>query len=229
MSDLVVLFERLAQLAAGPVLVVLVISAVVATLLRNWRIVLPALMIQSVVVGVLLARSIPPGVALIKPLTGIIAAVTLSIAAQRADNERAARGQTVATAESRIEHVNWRSLPAQVLVRAVATVLALTAAFGASLRFPLPGPIRELGLSAYVLVACGVLVAATASEALSSGVGVLMLIAGFELGYMPVERSISVSVLLGFMTLMVALAVAYLTLADGSALHLSAAEEMDPS
>ena len=39
-----------------------------------------------------------------------------------------------------------------------------------------------------------------------------------EIGYIPLEPSISVSILLGLMTLIVTIAIAYLTLADGDAL-----------
>ncbi|MCX6434213.1 MAG: hypothetical protein NTX29_16065, partial [Actinobacteria bacterium] len=62
------------------------------------------------------------------------------------------------------------------------------------------------------------LLMATTPEALNIGMGLLMFISGIELGYTPLEPSISVSVLLGLMTLLVGFAIAYLTLADGSVL-----------
>jgi hypothetical protein len=216
MSDLVLLFERLAQQALGPLLIALVASAAVVSLIRNWRVSLPALIVQSVVVGILLARVIQPSVALVKPLAGIIACITLSIAAQRADNARAAHGEQ--TAEDRIENVNWRSVPAQVLLRAIAVLIVLVAAFGATVRFPLPGNARELALGAYILLACGLFIVATSPEGLNIGTGLLMMISGVEIGYIPLEPSISVSILLGLMTLIVTIAIAYLTLADGDAL-----------
>ena len=161
----------------------------------------------------MLARVIPPGVALIKPMAGALVCLAISVAAQAADSQRATRGESVAV--ERIRHVAWRSVPAQVLLRAIATVLVLTAAFGASIRFPLPGNTRDLGLGAYMLLAGGLLLMATASEALNIGIGLLMFISSIELGYTPLEPSISVSVLLGLMTLLVGFAIAYLTLADG--------------
>ena len=217
MSDFVILFERLAQQALAPLLIALVASAAVVALFRNWRITLPALIVQYVAVGILLARVIQPGIALVKPLVGIIVCVTLSIAAQRADNERAEHGEQ--TASQRIEDVNWRSVPAQLLLRAVAVLLVLVVAFGATVRFPLPGSARELALGAYILVVCGLFIAATAPEGLNIGTGILMMLSGFELGYMPLEPSISVSVLIGLTTLVVAVAIAYFTLADADALR----------
>jgi hypothetical protein len=215
-SELVALLDRLSQLAATPLLVALAVSTIFILLFRNWRIALPALIVQYVVVGIMLARVIQPGVALIKPMAGALVCLALSIAAQRADDVRSKRGESVAV--ERIRHVAWRSVPAQVLLRAIAAVLVLTAAYGATVRFPLPGGARELGLGAYMLLASGILLIAIAPEALNIGVGLLMFLSGVELGYTPLEPSISVSVLIGFMTLAVGIAIAYLTLADGGAL-----------
>lgn len=216
MSDLVALLDRLSQLAATPLLAALAGSAILILLIRNWRLALPALIVQYVVIGVMLARVIPPGVALIKPMAGALVCLAISVAAQAADSQRANRGESVAV--ERIRHVAWRSVPAQVLLRAIATALVLTAAFGASVRFPLPGNTRDLGMGAYVLLAGGVLLMGSAPEALNIGIGLLMFISGVELGYTPLEPSISVSVLFGLMTLLVGFAIAYLALADGGAL-----------
>ena len=215
-SDLVALLDRLSRLATPPLLAALTASALLIVLVRNWRIALPALIVQYVLVGIMLARAIDPGVALIKPLAGSLVCMALSIAAQHADTRRAGRGESIAI--ERIRRIAWRSVPAQVLLRAVAAAVVLTAAFGAAVRFPLPGDARELGLGAYILISCGILLIATTSEALNIGVGLLVFLSGIELAYTPLEPSISVSVLLGFMTLLVGVAIAYLALADSEAL-----------
>ena len=72
----------------------------------------------------------------------------------------------------------------------------------------------DFALSAYVLIGAALLLAATASEALNTGIGLLMFISGVELIYAPLEPSVSVAVLLGFMTLALGVALSYLTLAD---------------
>ncbi len=226
MSDLVDLLDRLSRLATPPLLIALLASTLVIVVVRNWRITLPALIVQYVLVGIMLARAISPGAALIKPLIGVVVCLTLSIAAQRADNRRATRGESVAI--ERIRRIGWRSVPAQVLLRAIAAVVVVTAAFGAAVRFPLPGDARELGFGAYVLVSCGVLLLAAAPKTLNVGIGMLVFLSGVELGYTPLEPSLSVSVLLGFMTLLVGLAIAYLTLADGGALAEGPADGEGP-
>jgi hypothetical protein len=217
MSQLIELFDRLSQAGAASLLIALAVSSSLIAVIRNWRIALPMMVIQYVAVGLLLAQAIEPGVALIKPLAGAIVCFALSIAAQRADAQRAQRGESVALA--RLQRPNWQRTPAQLLLRAIAAMLVLTAAFGAAIRIPLPGSARELGLGAYMLIGFGVLLVATAFEALNIGLGLLMLLSGVELVFMPLEPSVSVSVLLGLMTLLVGAAISYLTLADGGALH----------
>lgn len=215
MSQLIELFDQLARAAVAPLLILLAVSAVMVALVRNWRIALPIMVLQYLAVGILLARVIEPSVALIKPLAGAIVCFALSIAAQRADTLRAERGESIA--RERLAQPNWHRLPAQLLLRAIVAILVLTAAFGAAIRFPLPASARELGLGAYILIGFGLLVAATAHESLNVGLGLLMLLSGFELAYTPLEPSIGVSVLLGLTTLLVGAALSYLTLADAGA------------
>jgi len=218
MNDVIVLIEQLSRLAITPLLLSLVASATGIVLVRNWRLTLPMLIAQYVLVGLLMARSIQPSLALIKLISGALVSFALSIAAQRADDMRAQRGESIAV--ERIRMVAWRSVPAQVLLRAVALLLVLTAAFGATTRFPLPGNARELHFAAYVLIACGLFIIATTPEALNIGIGLLMFISGVELGYIAVLPNVGVSVMIGLISLIVGIAIAYLTLADSEPLVL---------
>ncbi len=215
MSQFTELLRQLAEGAVGPMLVALVVSAGFIVLVRNWRLVLPVMVFQYVVVGILLARLLDPIAALFKPLAGIVVLIMLSLAAQRADDVRAERGESVAS--ERLMRPNWQRLPAQLLLRAVTMALVLTAAFSAAVRFPLPGGARELNLGAYMLISCGLLLMATAYESLNVGLGILMLVSGFELAYAPLEPSVGVSALLALTTLLIGLAIANLILADANA------------
>ena len=167
MSDQI--FAQLAVFPAAPLLVVLILTIIPTMLVRNWRITLPALMVQYVLLGLLLARVLPNVAVAVKPVVGITTGLILSIAAQRADIDRSRRGHTGSTAQSRISRADWSRLPSQLLMRLVVMLLTVTAAFGATNRFPLPGNARELAFGAYLLVFCGIIVAATASEGLNIG------------------------------------------------------------
>jgi hypothetical protein len=219
MSSLLSLIDQLSRIAVAPLLFGLIASAAVLVLIRNWRIALPMLIVQYVLVAILLARVIPPGVAMIKFVAGAIVCLSVSVAAQRADNVRESRGEAIA--RSAVQGFNWRSLPSQTLIRAISTVLVLTAAFGATVRFPLPSAAQDLTLPAYTLLACAILIIGTSTQAVNVGMAVLMLLSGIELAYAPVEPSVTVSVLLGLMTLLVGVAVAYLTVADAGGLLAS--------
>jgi hypothetical protein len=216
MSSLLSLIDQLARFALAPLLFGLIITAASLVLIRNWRLALPTLIVQYVLVAILLARAIPTGVAMIKFVAGTIVCLAVSLAAQRADSARASRGEQVA--RRRVGAVNWRSIPSQALIRAIALVLVITAVFGATVRFPLPTAAQDLTLAAYTLLACAVLIIGTSTQAVNVGMAVLMLLSGIELAYAPVEPSVTVSVLLALMTLLVGVAVAYLTVADAGGL-----------
>jgi hypothetical protein len=221
-SNLISLIDQLATLAVAPLLLGLLASAALLSVTRNWRLALPVLLLQYVLAGILLARVIDPGVAIIKPIAGVIVCLALSVAAQRADSARAARAEEITV--DRVALRQLGRLPAQFAVRVLGTVLALTAAIGMSSRFPLPGEARELAVSAYVLIATAAFVIATSTHTVNTGIGILTLMTGIELAYTPLEPSISVSVLLGLTTLLVGIAVAYLTLADGGGLAADAGD-----
>ncbi len=96
MSSLIPLIDQLARLAVAPLLFGVIATAAILALVRNWRIALPVLIVQYVLVGILLARVIPPGVAIIKLVAGTIVCLAVSFAAQRADDARAIRGEAIA-------------------------------------------------------------------------------------------------------------------------------------
>ena len=212
MADFVTLIERLSRLATTPLLLAVLGTAVGVVLVRNWRLSLPLMIAQYVAVGIFMARTVQPGLALINLVAGVLVCLALSVAAQRADDLRSKRGESIAA--ERIATMSWRLVPAQVLVRAAACGLVLTVAFGTAQRFNPPGVPRELIFAATILVACAMLVIATSPEALNAGLGLLMLISGVELGYSPLEPSVSVGIILGLITLVMGVTLAYLTLAD---------------
>ncbi|MFN3705986.1 MAG: hypothetical protein ACK4WM_08340 [Thermoflexales bacterium] len=215
MAEFRELFSQVSQVLILPLLLGLLATALLVSVVRNWRIVLPTMVVNYAVVGLMLARVIDPLISLSRIGTGAVAIVVLSVAAKRADDMRAARGESVA--RERLAHPQWRRLASQLLLRAMVALFAFGAAFGAASRFPLPGEARELGLAAYVLLAVSLLLIATAPEALNVGVGLLMLFSGFELAYLPLEPSIGVGVLMALVTLLSGLAIAYLVQLDVSA------------
>jgi hypothetical protein len=212
MENLILFIERLSRIATPPLIASLVLLGAVIVVVRNWRITLPVMIVQYVLVGILLARSIQPGLALIVIIAGIIVCAALSIAAQRVDDFHASRGESIAI--ERVQRVTLRTLPTQVFVRIAAAMLVVTVAFAASTRYPLPGAAREFAVVAYALGACSLVAIGMSSEVLSSGIALLLFISAVELAYLPLEQNIDISILLGFLTLSVGIVVAYLALME---------------
>ena len=88
------------------------------------------------------------------------------------------------------------------------------AVYSLSRRYPLPEVPSDIGFACYWLAALGLLVLMQAEEPLKTGMGLLILITGFELFYSALERSLSVAGFLGIANFLIALAVAYLTAAS---------------
>lgn len=213
MSELIRLLERLSQLAIVPLLAALALAVLAVVVVHNWRIALPAMVAHYVAVAALLVRVIDPAVVLIKLVAGVVTCIALIVASVGADNLRRALGAP--SAAQRLAQPNWVQVPAQLALRAVAAVVVGATTVAAAVRFPLPGVPPVFVLSAYLLFGWGLLVIVTSFEALNSGLGVLLLLSAFEVAYIPLEPSVSVGVLLGAITLLVGIAVAFLVLAEG--------------
>lgn len=212
MSNPIELLQRLSEVATPTLVLLLASAAGVTVLVHNWRIALPAMVVHFVLAGALLARVLDPAVALVKPLAGMVACLSIGLAAVQADRMRQQLGQSVAL--ERLRQPNWLQIPSQLLLRAVLATLVLVAALSAAARFPIPTSAPGLVAAAYVLAGFGLALVATSFEAMNIGFGVLLLLSAFELAFTPLEPSIGVSVLLALVTLMIGLAASVLTLAD---------------
>ncbi len=225
MADFLALLSRISQALFVPSLIGLLAITLIIGAIRNWRITLPALLLNYAAASLLLASAVDPLFSLLKVGAGGVAIFVLSIAAQRADTLRALRGESVAV--ERLVRPNVRALSSQLLLRAAIALLIISVAFGAAARFPLPDESRALSLAAYALLGVSVLLIATAPEALNVGVGLLMFLSGFELAYLPLEPSLGVSVLMALITLFSGLAVAYVTQADVAVMEEEPAVNLD--
>jgi hypothetical protein len=93
--------------------------------------------------------------------------------------------------------------------RLVALAWAVLVAFGLWSAYPLGTIPGSLALSAYVLIAVGATLALIGADPLRMGVGVLLLLSGFEGVYLTLETGLVALALLGIVEILVALAVSY--------------------
>lgn len=211
MPTLVDLLARVSFLAAMPAVAGVLVTAGLLVVSRDWRLNVMALAVQYFFVVLLLSSSrlIRLEVAAVKGLIGWLICMVLYMTERRAS----AFGQ-LATAEGATESPRLHRwiISARASFCLLAGILVAVAAYTAALRFPLPEPEvpRDITLACYLLGGLGLLLIGLMEEPLQVGLGLLTFLSGFDLFYVALEPSLAVAGLLGAVSFLVALAVAYL-------------------
>ncbi|HZY45305.1 MAG TPA: hypothetical protein VFF70_11200 [Anaerolineae bacterium] len=212
MSDFL---KTLSTVPGAVVLIALLITAALLVVLTNWRLLIFALGAQYLLTGLLLSRAVPIELGMVKALVGIMICPVLYITARRVkwghleddeiDNEKS---------KSRLAWLISPGLPMRLIIATTGVVLSLSLA----LRNPLPITgdqvvSRDITIGTYALLLLGLLNMALNENPLKVGLGLLSLLTGFELFYTVVQPALTIVGLLGLTNLIIALAIAYLTIA----------------
>jgi len=213
MPTLTDVLAKLSFLTTTPAIAGLVITASLIVVISDWRLLLAALLGQYVLVGLLLTRLIQPQVALTKALIGALVCVVLYLTARPVS-----AGKEEPTLEQELSEDGGRLLSAieggvslsDFTFRLLAAIFVGLAVYYLSIRYPLPEVPSDIGFACYWLASLGLLVLMLTKQPLKAGMGLLTLIAGFELFYSVLERSLSVVGFLGIANFLIALAIAYL-------------------
>ena len=207
--------ERLSVFVTTSATVSVMFTAGVVVVIKDWRASLLAMVTQYVIVGLLLMSAIRMELALIKTLVGALLCLILYMTARRVawghpprqTREAEAEGQD---AQPPIPH--W-TLPTELPFRFLAALLVMVAAYRGASAFPLPDVNQAISLGAYTLAALGLLAMGLTDEPLKAGLGLLTFVSAFELFYTVLEPSLIVIGFLGLANFLIALAIAYLTVA----------------
>jgi len=197
------------------VLIGLLAAAGLLVILTNWRLLIFVLGALYLLLGLMLTRAVPLELAAVKALVGVIISPVLYITARRVH-----WGQTEVDeeeVEARPARNVWLSalvgpgLPVRVMAAALTGVLALSLA----LRNPLPIvsdsiAARDLTIGTFALALLGLLNVILNENPLKVGIGLLTILAGFELFYTAIEPTLTLVGLLGLTNLIIALAISYL-------------------
>ncbi len=212
MSDFL---KTLSSVPGVVVLIALLITAALLVMLTNWRLLIFALGAQYLLTGLLLSRAVPIELGMVKALVGIMICPVLYITARRVkwghleddeiENEKP---------KSRLAWLISPGLPMRLIIATTGVVLSLSLA----LRNPLPITgdqivSRDITIGTFTLLLLGLLNMALNENPLKVGLGLLSLLAGFELFYTVVQPALTIVGLLGLTNLIIALAIAYLTIA----------------
>jgi hypothetical protein len=210
------ILSQLSNLSALPVFLGLVVTASVIAILRDWRFSLWALLVQYILVGILHLRMLPPELALVKVLVGVLICPMLYWAARWVESERVHKAEIERRERANrpgevplpplpwpIELTNW-------MFRLLAILLLSMVLYGVSVSFPLPWIAADLAPACLWLALIGLFVLVLTSEPLPAGMGLLTLVSGFELYYDVMEPGLVGVGALATINLLMGLAVSYM-------------------
>lgn len=207
--------ERLSFFVTTSATITVVFTAGVIVVIKDWRLSLLAMAVQYVIVGLLLMSEIRMELAMIKTLVGTLLCVILFVTARHVGWGRPAPApseeeENVSLAEPPTSR--WL-LPTELPFRFLAALLVMVVAYGFASKFPLPEVNEAISLAAYSMAALGILAMGLTDEPLKAGLGLLTFVAAFELYYTVLEPSLILVGFLGLSNFLIALAIAYLTVA----------------
>jgi hypothetical protein len=226
--------EGLAQIfsftAGLPAIIGLVLTAVTIFLTSDWRLSLTALLVQYIIVGLALTRFIQAEVAIVKILAGVLAVFILYLTARRVQEEKDAQATPESGSRFLGMAVAWGAGPLGLPFRLLAVVmvtLGLVRLFG-NYSFPLVS--ADIAFVAFWMGSMGLLGLIISGIPLRVAPAVLTILAGFDLVYAGLEPSLAVVGFWSALTLLAALAFAYLATIEGLGVTPSPreGEELEP-
>ena len=230
MPSLPEILYQLQFIRADAILLALLITASSILIARDWRLLILALLAQYILVGMLLSRLVRPDIAVLSVLIGaFICSILYLSARQVAVNPLSVYGVTLETSSGK-----WRPLSAVksyligtdrvrgpaatgTAFRVFVTLLIILVTLSVSNSFPLPNLTRGMTIGVYWLILAGLIMLTLTENPMKAGVGLLTVLTGFGLFYTTLERSLLLTGLWGTVSLLIALAIGYLTVVKGAA------------
>lgn len=213
------LLDRFSYLRGMPAAYVILLAAVVIVLVRDWRLSLLALAILYLFAGLLFVDMLDPRLAIVKVLVGLFVCLILYLTARQVNWGRLPVDVTADEAAQLDREQRVRmdraafptTAPFRIFLALMIVLVAVTVAQRPEYRLPaIPESLDYVNLAVYTLAGLGLLNLALTAEPLQAGMGVFMLLAGFELFYSALEQSIGMLAVLAAVNLVAALAIAYL-------------------
>jgi hypothetical protein len=210
------ILSQLSNLSAWPIFFGLVGTASVIAVIRDWRFSLWALLVQYVLVGILHLRMLPPELALIKILVGVLVCPMLYWGARWVEGERTHKAEierrefTARPGEAPLPPLPWPIQSTNWMFRLLAILLLSLVLYGISTSFPLPGIAPDIAPVCLWLILIGLFVLILTSEPLPAGIGLLTLVSGFGLYYDIMSPGLVGVGVLAAIDLMMGLVISYL-------------------
>jgi hypothetical protein len=205
-----------------PTLLLVVAAAGLLVIVTDWRLSLLALAVQYVGASILVTQLVVPDVAAARLVAGLLVVGILALSSWQVHAARAAAAAAQSGASPVVAHTPT-GLPFRIMATLMAAVAAVYVASQPA--FTLPGleDTPALNTASYVLMSFGLLNLGLTEAPLRSGMGLLMVLIGFEIFYAAVEPALAIVALLAGVEFSVALAASYLALVG-----LGGAERTEP-
>lgn len=209
--------NALAFLRGAPSAYIVILTAAVILIIRDWRWSLIALLVQYLVVGLLFVDVLAPHLSFMKVIVGLFATLILYMTARQVNWG----GLPVDVTDE--ESVQFRSyrfirfgpymLPTDSPFRVFLGLMVVFSAWALARNplYPLPAVPQPVNLAIYALAGLGLVTLSLTSEPFKAGIGVLTMLTGFELFYSALEQSVAMIAFLSLINLTTVVAIAYLT------------------
>lgn len=217
----------------------LFITASIILVTRDWRTLIMALLAQYIVAGLILSRLVRPDIAVLQVMIGAficpilflsarqvsVSALSIAVSMSKKDSAGAGRSgrwwQGVYLIVSLVKGKTRRRGPAATgfVFRLFTAILMILVVITFSQSAALPGLSTSVNTAVFWLVAAGLVTLALTEDPLKVGHGLFTVLTGFELFYATVEKSLLLTGLWGAANLLIALAVGYLTVVNGTGLE----------
>lgn len=207
--------NHLAPLRGWPTLYLILALSFIIVIVADWRINLLALTGTYLVGGMLFVEVLEPRLAYVKVMAGLFVSLVLYVTARQVPNPPTLRNAASQPDWNRHMRLGTRTLSTSWPVRLILTSITggMILLMGAQSAWQLPGLSLEpayLTTAVYGLMALGLLTLGLTAEPLRAGMGLLLLLTGFELYYTTLGQSLESLTALASVNLVVALVIAYL-------------------
>lgn len=211
--------ERLSFLRGMPVAYLVLLTGLVIAIVWDWRLSLLALAVQYVAASLLFVDVLEPRLAVVKLFVGAFICLILYFAARQASalQEAATERANRVSADTRSDGGGGRREGTTLAFRTFLALMVALAALALSGRagYRLPAVPAHVNLAIYALAGMGLLLLALTTRPLTAGMGLLMVMSGFELFYNTLEQSTGMLIMLATANMILALTVSYLAQLSG--------------
>ncbi|MEK7325085.1 MAG: hypothetical protein AAB217_07495 [Chloroflexota bacterium] len=214
------LLAQLSFLAATPSAVGALITAGLLIVFLDWRTSVFALACQTIFAGLLYSQVLPPQIAGVKVVVGLLICLQMFVTARQMDGNKMPaelpeglrsaqkQGGGAEPSGSSLRSIVPTGLPFRIVAALMVGVIAWQGSLLPELSLPEVPP--SVGLATIGLLALGLLGLGLTEEPLKAGMFLITMLTGFELYYSAVEPALAVIALLAAMDFAVALGACYL-------------------